>query len=209
MANNILDIKQNFCPYKRKTLQTTIQLEAKYLSHNYKQHIGQKLEEKILKKCNDDFYIAHIYDYEIEKYGDIIAENECKIMFTVNYDCLLCLPEKGQHLIAKIDCIQSKLILARNGPIIVTIKFKNIIGYNFNTYEDEIFFNKELVKKGDFIKVNINDILIGIGKSIISTTGFLVDMANENDIKEFETSQNHKNYKIENDIETESDDEFI
>lgn len=192
-------------PYINTELYTIISLRADQLDNNIYINLKKNLEKKLLNKCYKDY--GHISDiYKIDKYeeGTIEAENFAgSATFNITFTCKLCRPLRKKLIICQLKKVTKIILNAENGPINIIItsdrinnnKFfidnNNIIRYIINNNKSN------LLKSGDFVKIEVLSISLTHGDSHIKCIGFLNDMASDDEIQQFYDNQ-HK--KFNNDL---------
>lgn len=179
-------------PYFNTKLSTTIILKPHQMNNAIYLNLKKNLEEKIVGKCYNKYgyvmKIIQIFDY---KDGIIEAENiDSSALFSLDFSCRLCLPLKGMTIICRITNLNKALILAHNGPIIITITNNRINNeLFFKDHNDNTRYKKGnesyQLKKEDFIKITIETAKFFNNDEQINVIAFLNDMASEDEIKFF------------------------
>lgn len=180
-------------PYINTKIITNVTLYPNQMNNNIYLNLKKNLEKKVIGKCFEDYgYISEIYGIEYGPEDNVIeAENfsasaEYKILFS----CRLCIPLKKKQIICEVGRVNKLLVTVTNGPILIVI--------TNNRINDKIFFtdnnnnlryrseNKSyILKSKDFVKVTIITTTFNNGDEKIKAIGFLDDMANNKEIKQF------------------------
>lgn len=167
-----------------------IELEPYQIGDNLYYHIKENLKKKLEKKCNHLGYIVEVF--KINKYTPLVINpysfsGNCP--FNVLYSCRICKPQKGQIIVGKIINI-SGMIAAKNGPIDMIIQSDSINKKKFMINNNIIYYtdkNKKKVEinKNELLKIKVLDIHMLKNDNKIFVIGYLEDITEEEDKKQF------------------------
>ena len=179
-------------PYINTKLRTNIKLYPTQMNNDIYNNLRRKLIKKLENKCFGEYgYIIKIYKLLTYENGEIEAENiTASASFDVTFSCRLCIPLKGITILGEIERLNKELVRIKNGPILAVVTNDRI--------NPEIFFkdnyrnlrykknNKSnLLKVGDFVKINIIQTTFYSGDEIIFVLGFLENLADDNEIEQY------------------------
>jgi DNA-directed RNA polymerase subunit E'/Rpb7 len=180
-------------PYKNVEQYTRIMLEPYQMNSDIRNQLKINLKKKVEKKCNKNGFIDEVY--KIVTFGDGIMQPENlsgNVLYNIKYQCRLCIPIENSIIISQIKVINIELVVAVNGPILTFIPRDNIdvtlwdILDNFK-YKKQNNIN---LKIGDFVLVQIINKRINSGDVQIKTIGRLLDIATEDQIKDYYEKSN-------------------
>jgi len=183
-------------PYTTKELYGKVPLYPNQLNNHIYVNIKDNLKKKFLGKCYRDYgYICDIY--EVTKYdrGIIKPENfSGSVLFEVSFNCRICIPIKNSLFAFKIVKESPAVIHATNGPIVCAItedrisdRFtRNQITGKTRYKSGEKYIN---LNKGDIVIVKIINISFGDSGDRIVTIGEMIDIGDDDHIKEYEEDQ--------------------
>lgn len=167
-----------------------IELEPHQIGDNLYNNIKENLKKKLEKKCNHLGYIIEIFkinEYKTLEIKPSSFSGNCP--FKVLYSCRICRPQKGQIITGKIINI-SGMIAAKNGPIDMIIQSENINKNKFIINNNIIYYidkNKKKVEinKNELLKIKVLDIHMLKNDDKIFVIGYLEDITEEEDKKQF------------------------
>ena len=170
-------------PYKNTIQYTTIQVLPQHMNSDIESNMELILKHKVEHKCNRNGFIDKVYT--IEKYyeGNLINEHFLGAAnYKIDYSCRMCLPIENTTIIARINNINSELIILSNGPIIIFIPKENIDTAIWNisnniTHKE----NDKVLKMDDYVKVIIDKIKINQNDTQIKSIGILNDFAKKSE----------------------------
>lgn len=175
-------------PYKNTELSTRVDLHPNQMNNEIYIFLKNNLKKTVEKKCNRYGYVSKIF--QIKKYENAILEPENfsgSAVCDVIYDCRLCIPIEHTVIVAKIKAMNSLIILAENGPILIIVTINEINTDNFN--KDSTGNIKHKTKKiveGDYVIVTILKTQYNLNDQQIRTMCKLEDLATESEISFFE-----------------------
>jgi DNA-directed RNA polymerase subunit E'/Rpb7 len=205
-------------PYTDKDLYRVVSLQPHQMNTNIYLNLKENLQSNILRKCIDGGYICKIYEIIDYKDGEIPVEDFTgNAKYNVHYSARICCPIDGLSLICQINIINKALAEAYNGPIKVIIENLKHNPIKFSTNQNGNLYYKEhkkIVKKDDIIKVKITWKTCDIGSDHILVFATIEDMANKDEINQFNTemSKEKENKYIKSsmvNLDMEPEDEVI
>jgi DNA-directed RNA polymerase subunit E'/Rpb7 len=191
-------------PYSVQVFETRVALHPHQMDNqihnNIKDNLFENLRKKVENKCNMFGYVKQVY--EIAHFGDGILERENLhgiAVFNVQYRANICIPVIDTCIILKIDHINDKIIKASNSDVELTQSMESkesikciITNINTNNFENQENGNKfihkknnNVLKKNDYIKVNIKGIKFNALDEFILILGHLEDIATNEEVGEF------------------------
>lgn len=177
-------------PYTSPDLYRVVALHPHQMNTNIYSNLKENLKKDIIRKCIDGGYVCKIYDIKNYADGDLPAEDFTgSAKYNVQYTAKICKPIDGLSLICKINIISRKLIKAYNGPIKVIVENLKHFPDKFGINQDGNLYckdTKKVVKKDDIIKVKMDWQKLDIGSTYILVMAVIEDMANKDEIKQFE-----------------------
>ena len=186
-------------PYKDTEQYTEVQVLPHLMNSDIISNMEMILKQKVEKKCNKYGYIFKVYNISDYQEGYLVNEHFLGAAnFKVTYNCRMCLPIENTIIICIIHSVNSELIIAKNGPIIIFIPKTNI-----NTNIWEISNNIKHIEKQDlltpnnYVKVIIDKKKINQNDTQIKCMGILHEFATDDekekyyghDIKEEESKE--------------------
>ena len=169
-----------------------IQLKPYHLNSDILNNMLKILKNKVEKKCNENGYIEIVYKILNYSEGEMPAENlNASVNYEVKYDCKLYIPVENSIIIGIIRIIDSDLIIAINGPILIFIIKSNVDTTIWNIYDN--YINKNTKKKlaiGDYVKIHIVDKRINKNDVQIKALGKLLDYPTEEEINQYFMNNN-------------------
>lgn len=178
--------------YYLTQLETKVSLKPDQIDGNLDDHLLNNLRAKIEGKAIDSGIVIRIYKLIDYQYGTIDKTNFMgTTVFPVNYECFICSPIKNLEIVCVLENIVKGFLIGRNGPIMVVIQFNNIDTQRFEVNDNGITIKKtkNLLKKGNHLKVQIISINNNLGEKTIVTMCKLLNLANDNEIKMFNQDQ--------------------
>lgn len=179
-------------PYVNTKLSTNLLLHPIQMNNNIYLNLKEKLKKKLENRCFGEYgYIMKVFQLLDYKNGTIEAENtSAAALFDAVFSCRLCRPLNGSTIVCEVESVNKVLLRLNNGPILIVVTNDRI--------NNEVFFkdnyrniryksdNKSyLLKKGDFVKVNIIQTTFHSGGENIMALGYLTDMAKDSDVENF------------------------
>lgn len=183
-------------PYINTKLSTSIILHPYQMDNNIYINLKKNLERKLVGKCYKQYgyveKVIEIMNYDnIKNEGIIEAENvESSALYDLQFSCRLCRPLPQTQIICEISRVNKLLLTAVNGPILIIITYDRI--------NNNVFFkdNNENIryKKGnksyilaphDFVKINIQTVILQDKEEKIKAMGFMFDIATEEEKKTY------------------------
>ena len=175
---------------------TRISIEPHQMSNDILTNMKIKLKNKLEKKCNRNGFIDEIYRIIDFSDGYMPPENlNGAAIFEVSFHCRLCIPIENTIIIGLIRILNSELIIAINGPIIIFITKENINLDVWNIGEHyEHKQSKTKLASNDYIKIQILNKRINQNDSQIKAIGLLYDMATTEEVEQYFAHTSEKNY---------------
>ena len=188
LKNTKIENPNLISPYVICQLEIPIELKAFQMDNNIYQHLKDNLIKMYEKKCMKSYgYIEKIYSIEEIDNGIIEFENmSCSAIYKCKFNCKLCIPIVQKEIICKIEIYREQLGIAINGGIKASILPYKINKNNFYTdqnLEIRIKQNSELLKKDDYIKILVTQLVFSDKDTNIIVVGFLQDMATVKEIE--------------------------
>jgi DNA-directed RNA polymerase subunit E'/Rpb7 len=194
-------------PYINAYLNTTVRIQPNQMDNNIRKHIKNSIEREHLNKCFLDYgYLNKIHEIYPDYDAEIIAEDPMACaLFKVRMSCTLCRPILNSTIICKAMGITPPIIYLVNGPLDIIVKTsqninKNVFVFNqrlnrwtvsknnvsnvSNETETESKKKYLLLEEGVYLKVKIINKKIIDKSDRILCTGYLEDIATENEIKD-------------------------
>jgi DNA-directed RNA polymerase subunit E'/Rpb7 len=194
-------------PYINTYLNTTVRIHPNQMDNNIRKHIKNSLEKEHLNKCFLDYgYLNKIHEINPDYDAEIVAEDPMACaLFKVRFSCTMCRPILNNSIICKAVGITPPIIYLTNGPLDIIVKTsqnlnKNIFVFNqkinnwtakkdTGTDTDTNTKNKyQVIEEGMYLKVKIINKKIIDKADRILCTGYLENIATEQEIKESITS---------------------
>lgn len=183
-------------PYINTQISTSIILRPYQMDNKIYVNLKKNLEKKVLNKCFSKYgYVVKVIEIINYKDGVIETENiESSALFDLDFSCRICLPLKNTQIICEIDRINKLLITAKNGPILVVItndRVNNSIFFKDNNNNIRYKQNgqSKMLEPQDFIKVTLQTVKFYDGDEKIKAIGFIDDIANEEEKKNYYADQ--------------------
>ena len=181
-------------PYKNLVQYTRIQLQPYHLNSDITDNMFSILQNKLEKKCNKYGFIDEIYQIIKHSDGIMLPENlSGNVTIEVDYSCRFCVPIENSAIICQIKSVNTDLIIAKNGPIIVFISRNNIDTNVWNIMNEIIHIKtNETLKINDFVKIFIIKKKINENDTQIKCIGNLLDYSTEDEnIKYYNNLENN------------------
>lgn len=194
-------------PYINTYLNTTVRIHPNQMDNNIRKHIKNSLEKEHLNKCFLDYgYLNKIHEINPDYDAEIVAEDPMACaLFKVRFSCTMCRPILNNSIICKAVGITPPIIYLTNGPLDIIVKTsqnlnKNVFVFNqkinnwtakkdTGTDTDTNTKNKyQVIEEGMYLKVKIINKKIIDKADRILCTGYLENIATEQEIKESITS---------------------
>ena len=164
-----------------------IQVKPYHMNSDILNNMLNILKNKVEKKCNENGYVETVYKIVSYSDGEMPAENfNGAANYQLKYDCKLYIPIENSILIGLVRIINSDIIIAINGPILIFILKNNIDTTIWNILDNyENRNNKKKLSIGDHIKIQILDKKINKNDSQIKTLGKMLDYATTEEIDKY------------------------
>jgi DNA-directed RNA polymerase subunit E'/Rpb7 len=176
-------------PYSNQELDEVVSLYPYQMDNDILIHLKNNLKLKVEKKCNKYGYITFVHKITNSGNGQLDANNlSGNAVYNVKYLANICIPINNTQIIIQMDIIDSKIIKGINGPIICIILIKNINLDNFkikNNGEIEHIESNRVLKKGDYVKVNILANQYNANDTKINVIGWLENLADDTNINDY------------------------
>ena len=174
-------------PYRSINQYTRIQIQPHMMNSDIENNMEVVLKKKVEGKCNRYGFVERVY--QIEKYEEniMLPENlSGAASYNITYNCMICIPIENTILVASVKAVNSELIIAYNGPIIVFIPKTNINSHIWNI-SNEFTYKKDntILKANDYIKILIEKTKINQGDIQIKCIGRLLEYANEDEVNKY------------------------
>lgn len=191
-------------PYINTYLNTTVRIQPNQMDNNIRKHIKNSVEREHLNKCFLDYgYLNKIHEIYPDYDAEIVAEDPMACaLFKVRMSCTICRPVLNSTIICKAMGITPPIIYLVNGPLDIIVKTsqninKNIFVFNqrlnrWTARKDNLTNDTEteskkkyiLLEEGVYLKVKILNKKIIDKSDRILCTGYLEDIATEQEIKD-------------------------
>jgi len=211
-------------PYINTYLNTTVRIHPNQMDNNIRKHIKNSVEKEHMNKCFLDYgYITKIHEINPDYDAEIVAEDPMACaLFKVRFACTVCRPVINDSFICKAIGITPPIIYLVNGPLDIIVKTsqnlnKNIFIFNqkINNWTAKKETNEtdtnskskyQVIEEGMYLKVKIINKKIIDKSDRILCTGYLENIATEQEIKDSVTSnipiEKYSSMKDYLDIET-------
>jgi len=166
-------------PYKNTIQYTTIQVLPQHMNSDIISNMELILKHKVENKCNKYGFIDKVHTIEKYSEGTLITENFLGAAnYDIDYQCRMCLPIENTMIVAKVNSVNSELIILTNGPIIIFIPKENINTELWSITNNVIHKKTDSVlKEDDYVKVIIDKIKVNQNDTQIKSIGILNDFA--------------------------------
>lgn len=188
-------------PFIDLEFEENISLEPYQMFSDYNYYLLQNLKTKLENKCNKFGYINRINNIIKASSGLLeCGDFSANATYRVKYNANTCKPVKGNIIIVKFEFEKYKNITASNGPIIGQIELVETEDskFTFNN-KGEITYKKDqhVLSPTDYLKIEVNNILFYLYNEYIMISGHIVDLATEDEIKDYYINMNIIN-KVKN-----------
>ena len=167
--------------YTNQVLEEVISLYPYQMDNDLFIHIKNNLKSKVENKCNKYGYINYVHRIIDCGNGVLDANNlSGNAVYNVKYLANICIPIQNTQILIQMDIVDSKIIRGSNGPISCIILSKNINTENFKIKNNGDIIHNEtdsLLKKGDYVKVNILASQFNYNEVNIHIIGWLENLA--------------------------------
>lgn len=168
-------------PYSNQELEEIISLLPSQMNNNRLLNLKNNLKNKVLNTCNKYGYITYVHNILNTGNGILDANNLTgNAVYKVKYLANICIPINNTQILIHMDIIDNKIIKGSNGPIFCIILSKNINMEKFKIKNSGEIINIEsdiVLKKGDYVKVNILASQFNANDTKINIIGWLDDLA--------------------------------
>jgi DNA-directed RNA polymerase subunit E'/Rpb7 len=175
-------------PYRNVEQYTRILLEPYQMNSDIRNSLKLNLKKKVEKRCNKNGYVDEVYKILSLKDGVMPPENlSGSSIYDIKYHCRLCLPIENSIIISQVKMVNQELIVTNNGPIITFIGRENVDTNIWDITENYQHKEQKNVKLnvGDFVLIQILQKRISKGDTQIKTIGKLLDLASEQQVKNY------------------------
>jgi len=204
-----IKVNELIYPCKDKILYTKISLFPHQMNNDLYINLKKNLMDNIEGKCIKDGYVIKVY--KILEYFNGIIEPENftgSAIFNIKYLAKICFGLKNSMIIANIADItpNANFVLVEFGnimKIIFTKSKRDMNSKNFILGNDKSIIylpNQTILKKGDYIKIQLNIIKYYQNDTCIKCMGYLEDIATPDEIAEYA----YKNDTVFNNIKNET-----
>lgn len=174
-------------PYKNVEQHTRIIIEPHQMNSDIRNHMKYNLKKKVEKKCNKNGFIDEVFKILEFSDGIMIPENlDGSAIYNIAYHCRICIPIENTVIIGTVKMVNSDLIVAINGPMLIFIP-KNNVDTNIWDILENYNHKKSNIKLviGNFVKIQITDKRINQGDSQIKIMGNLQDFATNDEVEKY------------------------
>jgi DNA-directed RNA polymerase subunit E'/Rpb7 len=182
------------------TLHDIIIAEPWQLNNELYLHLKQNLRNKIEKKCIDAGYICRISDIIDYKDGYLIPEDfSGNVFFKIKYNAKVCNVVPKIQMICKIEQMVKGIIVAKNGPVLILIKYIDINPNLFKINSNgniEYGKNKKVLSQDMYLKITVKSKKMYNGEAQIGVIGYIDDIATDELVNQYM----YKEYDDEGDI---------
>jgi DNA-directed RNA polymerase subunit E'/Rpb7 len=191
-------------PYKNVEQYTRITIEPYQMNSDIRNFMKINLKKKVEKKCNKNGYVDEVYRIINYSDGKLHPENfPASAIYDISYHCRLCIPIENTIIIAQIKVINQELVIAVNGPIMVFIPRDYVDITIWDIVNNYTHVTKPDIKLNlsDYVNIEIINKRINQGDTQIKVIGKLLDLAIEEEIKEYfgynnEETEENSNFVI-------------
>ena len=186
-------------------LNTVVLLHPRQMDNKIYIHLKDNLIKQHEKRCYKTYgYIKKIYKIEDMKDELIDMENsECSQKYVITFSCKVYRPIINRELIAKMDKITEKISTAVNGPMKIIITPNRLNDKKFYTGTSDMVIrikpNADILTQNHYVKIYVEGMTFADKDDLIIVIGFLIDIANPDEIKNFYDSGSVEEI-IENDF---------
>jgi DNA-directed RNA polymerase subunit E'/Rpb7 len=189
-------------PYINTYLNTTVRIHPNQMDNNIRKHIKNSVEKEHMNKCFLDYgYLTKIHEINPDYDAEIVAEDPMACaLFKVRFACTLCRPILNNSIVCKAVGITPLIIFLVNGPLDIIVKTSQNLNKNIFVFNQKInnwTAKKEtsetdtnskskyqVIEEGMYLKVKIINKKIIDKADRILCTGYLENIATEQEIKD-------------------------
>jgi DNA-directed RNA polymerase subunit E'/Rpb7 len=174
-------------PYINTIQNTCIQILPYQMNSDIESNMEINLKQKVEKKCNKYGYIDKVYTIDNYEEGELVKEHFLGAAnYNISYQCRLCLPIEKTMIIGQVHIVDSELIIAKNGPIIMFIPKTNIDTsiWEINNVITHKITSKKL-EKNDYVKIIIDKVKVNQNDTQIKTMCILYDYTTSDETKKY------------------------
>ena len=174
---------------------TRIMIPPHMMNSDIEDNMFIVLQQKVENKCNRFGFVSKVFN--IDKYiEDIIAPENFSggAIYKISYHCNIIVPIENTIIIANIKAINSELVIAVYGPIIIFVPKANIdtnIWDVSNEFTDRK--NKTILKQNDTVKIQLEKVKINQGDIQIKCIGRLLERPTEEEQQEYTDNEKLNN----------------
>lgn len=187
-----MEIDGVYSPYVDSKVEVVVELKAGQMNTDLLTSLKDNLKGNYERRCLKSYgYVDRVYGVEVEGYGNLEFENMmAAAVYRVVLSCKLCMPVVGKVIVCKVDSINSRLGIAKNGEAvlcpIVSHRINTTVFYTDQNFNIRVVKGGRLVEKGDYVKVSVGMVSFADTGGIILVIGGLQDLANEKEIEVYE-----------------------
>jgi DNA-directed RNA polymerase subunit E'/Rpb7 len=199
-------------PYINTELKTRIVLEPSQMSNDIYINLKTNLKDKVENKCNEYGYVDKVHKIVRYEHGTINPDDfECNAYYDIIYSAKIFIPVEETIIICKIEKIHRPLLMARHGPILSIIKITDLDKDNFKFNNNKIIHiaSQNELKVDDYVKLIIRAKKVNLKDTKINVLGFIMDLANDEEIKKYFISETEESDNESDDEEEITDSENI
>jgi hypothetical protein len=173
------------------------------MNSDIRNHMKLVLKKKVEKKCNKNGFIDEVFKILEFSDGIMIPENlDGSAIYNIAYHCRICIPIENTIIIGTVKMVNSDLIVAINGPMLIFIPKNNVDTNIWDILENYNHKNSNIkLVIGNFVKIQITDKRINQGDSQIKIMGNLQDFATNEEVEKYYGSKIIKTETQEENIE--------
>lgn len=176
-------------PYSNQELEEIVSLQPYQMNNNRLLNLKNNLKNKVLNKCNKYGYITYVHKIISSGNGILDVNNlSGNAVYKVKYFANICIPIDNTQILINMDIIDNKIIKGSNGNIDCIILSKNINMNKFkikNNGEIVHIETDNIIKKGDYVKVNILASRFNANDTKIHIIGLLDDIATNINVNDY------------------------
>jgi hypothetical protein len=181
-------------PFRNTIFYTRVKLLPYQMNNELYINLKNNLIKKVEKKCNKYGYVNKVYKILSYTDGTINAEDfTSSAVFNIKFAANTCIPIENTKIVVKIEKMNNMVILAKNGPIKVVLKYDKISN-KFKVVQGTFLYIEEKKNRqiniGDYLIISILAKRFYNKDNFISVYGYIDDIPNETQIKNnFEPNQ--------------------
>jgi DNA-directed RNA polymerase subunit E'/Rpb7 len=185
------DVEKLHTGYMNTVLSTSVLLHPRQMDNKIYIHLKDNLKKQHENKCYKTYgYIKNIYKIEEIQDELIDMENsECSQKYILTFSCKIYRPIINRELIAKMDKITEKISTAVNGPMKIIITPNRLNDKRFYTGTSDMVIrikpNADILTQNHYVKIYVEGMTFADKDDLIIIIGFLIDIANPDEIKNF------------------------